>query len=146
MNAIEILKQHNIKKTPARLSMINAMKGCTSPMSENEMKTQMGELYDRITFYRNVQSLSEVGIIHKIVADNTTVKYALNSCEHGHNHTAEHAHFFCKTCRAVICMNQIKIQSYQLPEGFQFSDCDVIIKGLCKKCNVMPELQLEPQL
>lgn len=104
-------------------------------MSENEIKERMADLYDRITFYRNVQTLVSAGIIHKIVADNTTVRYALNCCEHGHRHTSEHAHFFCETCHAVLCMDQIKIPDINLPAGYKFVDCDVIIKGICKKCN-----------
>lgn len=135
MTAIEILKQHEVKKTPARMAMINVLQANKYPMSENEIKERMSDLYDRVTFYRNVQTLSTAGIIHKIVADTTTVRYALNCCEHGHNHTAEHAHFFCEACHAVICMDKIKIPAYDLPKGFKFVDCDVIIKGTCEKCN-----------
>lgn len=136
MTALEILKQHEIKKTPARMAMINALQTNQYPMSENEMKESMSDLYDRVTFYRNVQTLLSAGIIHKIVADSTTVRYALNCCEHGHNHIAEHAHFFCKTCHTVICMNQIRTPTYHLPEGYKFADCEVIIKGTCAKCNL----------
>jgi len=136
MTALEILKQHEIKKTPARMAMISVLQTNKYPMSEMDIKERMADLYDRVTFYRNVQTLATAGIIHKIVADNTTVCYALNICDHGHNHTAEHAHFFCEACHAVICMNQIKIPSYELPNGFKFADCDVIIKGTCEKCNV----------
>ena len=135
MTALEILKQHEIKKTPARMSMIYTLQSSKYPMSEYEIKEQMADLYDRVTFYRNVQTLSSAGIIHKIVADNTTVRYALNCCEHGHNHTAEHAHFFCETCKNVVCLNQLKIPAYDLPNGYKFADCDVIIKGTCEKCN-----------
>ena len=136
MTALEILKQHEIKKTPARMAMISVLQNNRYPMSEMEIKECMADLYDRVTFYRNVQTLATAGIIHKIVADNTTVCYALNICDHGHNHTAEHAHFFCETCHGVLCMNQIKIPTYELPNGFKFSDCDVIIKGTCEKCNL----------
>lgn len=135
MTAPEILKQHDIKKTPARVAMINVLQNSEFPVSESEIKEEMSNLYDRITFYRNIQTLSAAGIIHKIVADNTTVRYALNSCEHGHKHTAGHAHFFCEGCRVVICMSQIKVPEYELPKGFRYADCDVIIRGICEKCN-----------
>lgn len=135
MTALEILKQHEIKKTPARMAMIHVLQTGQYPMSENDMKDRMADLYDRVTFYRNVQTLTNAGIIHKIVADNTTVRYALNCCELEHNHTAEHAHFYCKTCHEVVCLNQIKIPVYDLPKGFKFADCEVIIKGTCEKCN-----------
>lgn len=136
MTALEILKLHEIKKTPARMAMIHVLQTGQYPMSENDMKDRMSNLYDRVTFYRNIQTLTNAGIIHKIVADNTTVRYALNSCEHKHNHIVEHAHFYCKTCHEVVCLNQIKIPTYNLPKGYKFADCDVIIKGTCEKCNL----------
>lgn len=135
MNAANILKTHNIKITPARLSIIEAIGGHNRPLSEAEIKTSMGNAYDRITFYRNMQTLTAAGIIHKIVADSTVVKYGLNSCDNGHVHRNEHAHFFCERCNAVICLNYIKIPEFTLPASFSLADSDIIIKGKCQECN-----------
>lgn len=135
MNAANILKLHNIKKTPARLAIIEAIGEEKRPLSELEIKTHMGETYDRITFYRNMHTLASSGIVHKIVVNNTVVKYGLNCCDSGHVHRNEHAHFYCESCDDVTCMNEIKIPSFVLPEGFALADSDIIIKGKCKKCN-----------
>lgn len=135
MNAAEILKNHQLKKTSPRVTFINALQTSQFPLSENEVKGKMGELYDRITFYRSVNTLLEAGVIHRIVADNTTVKYALNHCNEGHRHEADHVHFFCEQCKALVCLNDIKIKSYSLPVGFVEKECDVVIKGLCIICN-----------
>lgn len=139
MNAAEILKIHQLKKTSPRVTIINTLQTSQFPLSENEVKEKMGELYDRITFYRSVHTLMEAGVIHRIVADNTTIKYALNHCTEGHHHEADHVHFFCEQCKALVCMNDIKIQSYDLPDGFVKKDCDVVIKGLCTSCNIHPK-------
>ena len=135
MEAIEILQNHQIKKTSPRVSIIQALQTSQNPLSEGEVKEKMGALYDRITFYRSVQTLMEAGIIHRIVADNITVKYALNSCDKGHKHQTDHIHFFCQDCNSLICLDEVKTQRYSLPKGFTAQECDVIIKGLCNKCN-----------
>jgi Fur family ferric uptake transcriptional regulator len=135
MNATEILKLHEIKKTPGRIAIINALVNHNQPLSENEIKAEMQEMYDRITFYRNVQALTQAGIIHKIVIDNTTVKYGINHCDHGHQHQNEHAHFFCEQCHSVVCLEEVKIPEYNLPSGYKCTESDIIIKGKCKKCN-----------
>lgn len=135
MDAASILKSHNIKKTPARLSIIEAIGGHKRPLSEAEIKTCMGSAYDRITFYRNMQMLTAAGIIHKIVADSTVVKYGLNSCDNGHEHRNSHAHFYCQDCNAVICLNDIKIPEFSLPASFLLANSDIIIKGKCEACN-----------
>ncbi|HEX3006052.1 MAG TPA: transcriptional repressor [Bacteroidales bacterium] len=135
MNAVEILQSHQLKKTSPRVAIVQALQESLLPLSENEVKAKMGDQYDRITFYRSVQTLLEAGIIHKIVADNVTVKYALNRCDDEHHHEADHLHFFCRQCNSLECLNEIKIQRYGLPKGYVADECNVIIKGLCNKCN-----------
>lgn len=136
MNAANILKAHNIKKTPGRIAIIKAIHNSNRPLSEQEIKAEMPEIYDRITFYRNMQTLTNAGIIHKIVVDNTIVKYGLNYCEkEQHLHQNEHAHFYCEDCQSVVCLKEVRIPAFHLPEGFRFTDSDIIIKGRCSTCN-----------
>jgi Fur family ferric uptake transcriptional regulator len=135
MDAIELLKSHHLKKTAPRVAIINALIAGHMPQSEAEIKSVIGALYDRITFYRSVHSLLEVGLIHKIVVDNLLVKYALNDCANGHTHEVDHAHFYCKQCNAVICLSHIKTPSCDLPDGYSESECDVLVKGYCNSCH-----------
>jgi Fur family transcriptional regulator, ferric uptake regulator len=134
MDAIELLKSHQLKKTAPRVAIINALIAGQMPQSEAEIKSKIGALYDRITFYRSVHSLLEVGLIHKIVVDNLLVKYALNNCANGHAHEVNHIHFYCKTCSKVMCMEEVKIMPYVLPQGYSKNECDVVIKGCCGCC------------
>ena len=78
--------------------------------------------------------MMEAGIIHRIVVDNTTIKYALNHCEHGHVHAADHVHFQCTRCNTLDCLNDVKTSQYLMPEGYEMEQCEVIIKGLCCNC------------
>jgi Fur family ferric uptake transcriptional regulator len=100
-------------------------------------KNRMNDQYDRITFYRNVQALEEAGVIHRIVVDSHTVKYALNCCgnEISHQHIHKHVHFNCKSCGKTFCLENTDIQHYRLPAGFQTEECEVMIKGYCKFCS-----------
>ncbi len=135
MTASDILDHHQVKKTTPRVALIQAMQEARVPLSENEIKERMGELYDRATFYRSVQTLSSAGIIHRIVADNVMVKYALNNCENGHHHQVDHAHFFCRQCHHLYCLKSIKVQTLDLPSGFVDEEHDLVIRGICDQCN-----------
>jgi Fur family ferric uptake transcriptional regulator len=135
MNAVEILQNHQVKKTSARVAIVQALQESSYPLSENEIKFQMGELYDRITFFRNTQTLMESGIIHRIVVNNTNIKYALNRCEENHQHQTDHVHFFCQHCNSLVCLMETKTQAYPLPNGYSAEQCEVIIKGLCGNCS-----------
>ena len=134
MNATETLEQHKIKKTTPRIAIIQALQKHKHPVSEAEIKEMMGNLYDRITFYRNVQTMAEAGILHRIVIDNVHVKYALNNCEKGHCHHAPHAHFYCRKCTEVTCLNEVHVET-EIPEGYVPEEFNVLIQGICDHCN-----------
>jgi Fur family ferric uptake transcriptional regulator len=128
MLAVDILQQHQLKKTSPRLAIIEALQSADAPLDEAGISKQMGSHYDRTTFYRSMQTLTDAGVIHRIVVDRLTVKYALR-------HLPDHAHFYCNNCRQLICLEEIHPGPYKLPVGFQTSEAEVIIKGLCNKCN-----------
>jgi Fur family ferric uptake transcriptional regulator len=133
MNPIDILQQHQIKKTSSRVAILQALKKGGLPLTEAEIKAEMGDLYDRITFYRNMQSMSDAGILHRIVVDNTLVKYALNPCHPEDCHHANHAHFYCHKCNKLICLDEIKVE-IKLPNGYVRKETELLIRGLCDRC------------
>lgn len=135
MQAIDILQQHQLKKTSPRLSIIEALQSADAPLAETEISEKMGSHYDRTTFYRSMQTLEKAGIIHRIVVDKLLVKYAMNHVELTSKNQPDHAHFFCNNCKKLICLEEIHPGPYRLPSGFQSSESEVIIKGLCNKCS-----------
>lgn len=113
--------------------LINLLQKAGISLTEGEIKSEMVDLYDRITFYRTVQTLLDANIIHRITVDNITVKYALNHS--GDQHSGNHIRFFCKQCHSVTCLEDIAIPQYHVPQSFQFEECEVLIKGLCDQCS-----------
>lgn len=133
MNAIEFLKSKGLKKTAQRVMLISLLQKKEVALTEEDIKQDMGELYDRITFYRTVQTLLDAELIHRITIDNRTVKYALNEpSSNVHNHM----HFFCKKCHSVICIGETPEIKYDLPVRYKGEDYEVLIKGICAKCIV----------
>ncbi|GHU88913.1 hypothetical protein FACS1894155_04750 [Bacteroidia bacterium] len=133
MNAIDILKNRGLKKTAQRVMLINILQKKSISLTESEIKSEMGDLYDRITFYRTVQTLLDVHIIHRITVDNITVKYALNQLDH--EHSGNHVHFFCKVCHSVTCLEETFIPENRISKGFVAEEYEVLIKGKCEKCS-----------
>lgn len=133
MNAVELLKSKGLKKTAQRIMLINILQKASIALTESDIKAEMGDLYDRITFYRTVQILLDADIIHRITVDNTIIKYALNTL-HTPKSEMDHAHFFCKKCHSVMCIGDIPLIKYRLPEGFTSDECEILIKGICANC------------
>ncbi|MBN2813145.1 MAG: transcriptional repressor [Bacteroidales bacterium] len=139
MNATTLLHRHKLKKTPVRLGIINALQQSGTPLAEGDIRKALGDIYDRVTFYRSIQTLLLSGIVHRIVADNTTIRYALKYNTDGNKRKTDHAHFFCRRCNTVVCLNEVSTRKYKVPEGFIAEQCEVIIKGLCNKCSGINE-------
>ena len=131
MDAIDLLREKGLKKTAQRVMLISLLQRQEVALAEEDIKQDMGVLYDRITFYRTVQTLMEAGLIHRIAIDNKTVKYALNDDS---THSKEHSHFYCERCHSITCLGEMPKISYTLPDGFVGMECELLIKGICSQC------------
>ncbi|RIH65235.1 transcriptional repressor [Mariniphaga sediminis] len=131
MNPNEVLHEHNLKRTGCREGIISVIMESGNPLSENEIRDRLSGTFDRTTFYRSFKTLQESKIIHKIVVDNQLVKYALDNTI---TQKQEHAHFYCEECQSVRCLESIPVKTPPLPDGFKATETEVIIKGLCDKC------------
>jgi len=132
MEPDEILNQHKLKRTSCREGILQLIINANSALSEHEIKEKLQSNYDRTTFYRSFKTLEEHGIIHKIVVDNQIIKYAIDNSV---TNKKEHAHFFCNKCERVVCMDSIEIPKIHLPEGFNISNTEFILKGECETCS-----------
>ena len=131
MEPQKVLQKHNLKRTACREGILLMMINSGHALSENEIKDELSGHFDRTTFYRSFKTLLEKKIIHKIVVDNQRVKYALDNSI---THKNKHAHFYCKRCDSVICLDGIPVEDPEVPKGFEASEIEIIIKGLCSNC------------
>jgi len=131
LEPLKILHEHNLKRTSCREGILEVIIQAGHALSEQEIRSRLKGHYDRTTFYRSFKTLQECHIIHKIVIDNQLVKYALNNSITSRKH---HAHFYCEKCDRVICMENVPVDTPELPEGYTINDAELIIKGLCRKC------------
>ncbi len=131
MEPLEILQAHKLKRTACREGILSMMLESGHALSENDIKDKLSSNFDRTTFYRSFKTLLEKRIIHKIVVDNQVVKYALDNSI---THKNRHAHFYCKECDSVICLDDVSVEVPQVPQGFEASETEIIIKGVCSTC------------
>ena len=82
------------------------------------------------TLYRNLNQLSENGIIKKIDG--------LETSSHFDHNTFEHYHFICSKCGRVFDINADVapdlIKKTEELTGFEVQSHDIVFTGLCKDC------------
>lgn len=133
MTAEQIFKEHGIKKTVCRKCIVDKLiESNVTALTENEIKDAFADLFDRVTFYRSLKTLEEAKVIHRIILNNTIVKYALSSKL---VLSKIHPHFHCTHCDKVTCMDSSLIdRNIQLPAGYKIESAQIVLEGICPEC------------
>lgn len=134
VSAADILKKHKLRVTTMRQNVINIFLKAGNALSSADVESQLIDS-DRITLYRTLKSFEERGIIHKAIDGTIVQKYALceAQCDHVH-HNDHHVHFRCEACENTFCVEGVSIPQVNLPEGFVVKQKDMVISGICQKC------------
>jgi len=131
----EILKQNRLSITDSRLKILEFFLAHESAVSHADIEKNTGEVFDRVTVYRTLQTFVEKGIIHLIPTTDNSIKYALckNDCAPGHHHD-NHVHFICDECSKTICLDEVNIPAVKLPKGFTPQHAEMVVTGVCGEC------------
>lgn len=122
MNAKEIMNEHNLKVTNPRAALLELFLTSDKPLCYDEVKVHLK--MDKTTFYRNMTTFEDVGVINGFESDDKKRYYELRQ--------TKHAHFICKKCHEVECLDQVGTLNLI---GYQVDN--FILHGTCKICNKM---------
>ncbi|MBK5209049.1 MAG: transcriptional repressor [Flavobacteriaceae bacterium] len=131
----EIFKNSKVKPTAMRLLVLQYLYNKNVTVSLTNIEDYFDNS-DRTTLYRTLKTFVEKGIAHQIDDGTGITKYAL--CEEYCNCEIEtdlHLHFHCKNCNETVCLTEHKIPHINLPEGFIAENVNLVVKGICDKCN-----------
>ncbi|NLO69856.1 MAG: transcriptional repressor [Porphyromonadaceae bacterium] len=127
----DILSQYKLKNTACRKMILNELIKSETAMTEQEIKENSEDIFDRVTLYRTLRTLEHAGIIHSIVLSNNVVKYALTKFDAD----KVHSHFHCTRCNDVECLHDAVEVKTNLPAGYILHDLDIVVNGICNNCN-----------
>lgn len=131
----DILKKNNLSVTESRKKILDLFLKSNGALAHADIEKQTGEMFDRVTVYRTLQTFTDKGIIHLIPTTDNSIKYALckDSCEEGHHHD-NHVHFICSNCHKTICLDDVTVPSVKLPKGFTPENAAMVVNGICGDC------------
>lgn len=112
--------------------MLELLSGAAAPLSHQEIEASLGAgSLDRVTLYRVLDWLVEVGLAVKHADERRVWRFALASGgEHG-----GHAHFRCDGCGRVYCLDVPAPRPPALPRGFTLARASLDLSGRCAACN-----------
>ena len=134
--AEDLLVVHKVRKTKIRLDILNFFLSKNYALAHSEIELAIDANYDRVTIYRTLKSFEEQGLIHKVLDESGTSKYALcaSHCI-SHKHNDAHIHFNCEKCGHTFCLEDIAIPFVSLPADYQLISYNFLVQGVCKDCS-----------
>ncbi len=132
----EFLESKKVRPTAMRLLIFRFLLEKQTAVSLGNIEAYFDNC-ERTTLYRTLKTFEENGIVHQIDDGTGISKYAL--CEPGCNCQIEqdlHLHFHCTNCNETVCLTQHKIPHINLPDGYEAKDVNLVVKGVCKQCNL----------
>ena len=137
MNAAsdQLLKDFRLRTTDSRQSILKLFLEKDYALSHGDIENAIDNSLDRVTVYRTLKTFLDKGLIHKVLDDEGSLKYALCSetCS-AREHHHDHVHFKCIKCGQTSCL-EVEVPAVKLPRGFKAKEVNVLIQGVCAQCS-----------
>lgn len=130
-----LLQSHGLRKTDNGRALLLHLRQKDVALSHGELIQEDQLQMDRATLYRMLRRFEDHGLVHRVVDDEVSVKYALctEACSTEH-HQDNHVHFKCQSCGQTQCLEQTIVPELMLPSDLQAQRTEVLVTGLCQRC------------
>lgn len=131
-----ILQQHGLRITAVRDKVLQLfLEAGQTALSNADIEKHFDRL-DRITLYRTLRTFEEKGLIHQVVDNSSTPKFAYCSDQCAeHEHHDDHAHFHCVKCEKTVCLEDTTLPAVTIPSGFKVEEKHMVLSGTCDACS-----------
>lgn len=128
-----MLQKKGVLPTTARTALLAIFLERQEALSFQQIRSRMSGAYNRVTIYRALDLFQEKGIIHILPSTSPVTRYGLLE-NNKDPYYQQHLHFLCDICGRTICLGNIPIPQFKLPEGFKEKETEVVITGECNSC------------
>ena len=136
-----LLRTNGLKVTSQRIAILEVLNNRPGKhMTAEEIYDYVRKEYPDIglaTVYRTIQLLSELSLIDKLNLDDGYVRYEIGAKNH-ENSSHHHHHLICLECGNIYAFQDDLLENLenriQETLGFEVSDHEVKLYGLCKNC------------
>lgn len=134
LEARRMLKDAGLRSTPARISVINALKRSSKPQTHAELAEQLVPLgFDKATVFRNLTDLAEAELVIRTELGDHVWRFVLADPSHDRS---SHPHFVCMDCGTVSCIEDMALPSSTVRRSHNISRIsEVLVKGHCLTCD-----------
>jgi len=131
MNYMKLLKDHNLKATPQRLTIVEQL--CQhGHMNIDDIYRALQKKFPSIslaTIYKNINAMTEIAFLSEVKIPTKKSVYEITK--------EEHSHVVCTECNKVIDVEletQQLIEEAQKKSGFTLCKSSIVFDGICNEC------------
>jgi len=88
---------------------------------------------DKSTIFRALTLFADAHLLHLIDDGSGSQKYCVCHCD-DHEHHHGHVHLTCTVCHKTWCLDQVEIPTVPIPQDFEVTETEYVVKGVCAKC------------
>ncbi len=126
-----ILQERGVRVTEQRLLLLRELSTWHKPASHAELTEALSHTsLDRVTIYRNLVSMSELGILIRTKLGDGVWRFGLLHNRPAHHD--RHPHFVCTECGAVSCLGCLDVTLRGKVTENEVTE--VQIRGRCAHC------------
>jgi Fur family transcriptional regulator, ferric uptake regulator len=130
----EALRSAGLRVTIARLELLRKLEQAPGPVSMDDVvRLCRDSAGDPATIYRNLQALTEAGLLHSVRGVGKREMYELSRRAGDH-----HAHLSCTNCGRVTCV-EVEAPAFNQSDsdskGWSVREVTVTLWGLCPDCD-----------
>lgn len=130
---IDKLNLRGIKPTATRIIILREMFRGDETVSLPQLERLLPTV-DKSTISRTLSAFLLHKLIHVVDDGSGSLKYNVCADDCDCSVEDEHTHFYCEQCHRTFCLKRIQVPVVQLPDGFELSSINYVIKGLCPEC------------
>lgn len=132
--ARQILVQHSIVVTQARLLVLAIFLQSKEALNLGIVENMVGAIINRATVYRILKVFSHAGLLLIVPSLDGTIRYLLHI--HGHPKDCDsHIHFLCCKCGKINSVDSVSFPGLSIPDSYQVEEIEVFVKGVCADCH-----------
>jgi Fur family ferric uptake transcriptional regulator/Fur family zinc uptake transcriptional regulator len=134
--ATQLLKTNGLRRTSAREAILQLLATAGRPLSHHEiLNEQKGSgSFDRVTVYRTLETLHQVGLLHRIQGRDGTWRFCRHKSESPGKCGGNHIHFLCSNCDQMSCLPEQPLPWIEAPAGAVIHSKQLVVHGFCATC------------
>ena len=132
--------------TRLRVAVFKTLLEAEQPLSHPELRQRLEAsdtgAIDRVSLYRNLEWLVQIGLAHRITADDRVWRFSARREETA----TQHPHFHCVSCGQVFCLPESSVPVPPLPADYSVIEMELVVNGVCAHCGKEPPKKLDKKV